>query len=96
MEIADFIRNCFLSPEFTFADTDKVGGGGEPGAEVVSHVQSTEVDDGDDDFDVALLKGEVMSSLSHMDLKSHEGWMIDLDLDFRIPASFVKQCWKNS
>ena len=38
-------------------------------------VQSTEDEDADDGFDLALLEGEVMSSLQEMDIKSGEGML---------------------
>ena len=38
-------------------------------------VQSTEDEDADDGFDLALLEGEVMSSLQEMDVKSGEGML---------------------
>lgn len=60
------LRECLQS---------KTGAGGETVGDVQasrSSVQSMEEDDGDDDFDIGLLEGEIVSSLQHMDIKSHE------------------------
>ena len=38
-------------------------------------MQSTESEEADDGFDLALLEGEVLSSLQEMNLKSEEGML---------------------